>query len=321
MAILNQTQSAALRQYYDALAAALNDDSQDALCFAMCTQLQGLGFSEARSVCQQIDAGFSRTRTFLDSEEFRSAGSVRDVLDAVTRDMTSQERKGYCMFVYEALRNSDAKRYPEAKNAQHAHQLVPAHDENDLMDIVAAQVELHAALIMESVAESAEDTDWDPNPELLAAALYVASAKGSLPSYFAAAPELLGLCCATGERLKIIEIPTDTTGAKMLAFISAAVLTLFIYMIIDPVIPGASESLFSALMGDSFAVLSQEFIATVIHYVRVVGYSLVYKCSFDSAVKDLGIYERLTTDELPLRSTVKETARKYAESQDLPEDA
>ena len=218
MAIYQITNPALLGQLYAGLQRHLTNPADPVrLAAALCAELPALDAAEAADAAQRIVQGVQHGRQLLHRPAFTTAQSMEQLLPVLTDEITSAERKGFYLILYEAYRQSDREVCTAAGAAPPDHTLVPGMDEEGLCRLAARQLELHAADLFTG---QRDDTSLSAaEPELMAAAMFAAHKKGALNSPLAQDASLLGFACGAAAELRSID---QEEAARMVHLLLAA---------------------------------------------------------------------------------------------------
>lgn len=231
------------------------------------TALFGLTLSKAKDACGQMESAISAYRTAAAKLDLKKPVTAEAVLSAVTADMTPEERKGFCLTLYDGYRAADAKAVPEAAAAREDFELIPDHDEAALLNLAAQRLTIQGQAILEAASGTLPGEDAEaPHPLIHAAALYAAGVTGELDPQFAENPVLLGLGCGMAEAAAQLtqERAFNEDNASIIVALIALAVAVAIAIAGGPIVGKVSTDLLAALSSGGFAGLAADLLEVIL---------------------------------------------------------
>ena len=195
-------------------------------------------FQKVFADCQAMEAGIKRFEIICKKVQKEEIVQSKEVLERITEDKNEQQKKGFSLIVYDALRKADAVTYQEAALAKEGFALIQETEEVEFQKLVFEQVNLQAEkLVTETINEEKQEVtaaeEEIPSSMILGTALYCTSLNGSIVSEFAEHTEITGVCSAACTNLveKIKENPKQAENPSWTANIIKG-----IYMIALPTV-------------------------------------------------------------------------------------
>lgn len=277
----NPEEQGAIMRYYRQLQKQLegNEINAENVAMELLGMFPNMEYGKLLFDCQQMAAGVQRFMDAYGDPSCDEPADAKRVLDKITAGMNEQQRKGFCLNVYDSLREYDSHNYMEAAESQQASELVQNVDEEELRDLVAEQVSLKGEELAGDSAENDmpnEDLqETAPEPMLYAAAIYTASLSGAIPGHFAKSPEMTGACAAATSTLarQINENPEKAKDKSwvgtVIAGICVAAVLVGLAIMAAPTVVTTVQQLLIALSTGNVTVWVKNFLRPVLKTAKI----------------------------------------------------